>query len=709
MGGLFSIFKSKKKGNNDGAVRQGNAQWGVRQPAGNQGFLNDAVILPDPRHPVDETESRVVSNEMQNILSGDYDSSDHGVKPDVDWMPSRRRGFDDKLSKMSKEELRNLYLKVKNEGEEVLDNRELSYGTPRAYDFTEKEVDADEFNPGHDDELQKVLKEIDSARSMVAAYKALMKYAGNEDARLLKSDAKTDWDADGVLSWRFKARLKLMARMIRDYPELVGRIGNMQEIARDDKENEDTIMWTTGAVGRQDARLGYNPKYDETGPEGEHVRESGTDSTSYAGTHEFGHILESLLIEHSSEEKDVWRNQIISAKILQEVLNKDDVMSPKQRRKLVYHKKTRKNHVAGQINTSSSKLDKKGITTDYGATNAQETFAEAFSDVYQYGKNARKASIEIVKNYERKAKMKVIIGLLRKKDSSWLLQQENPEKFGYSAAEEQYRLGVNKTYDSNYKNNSPDLNPRVHELSPKFNDAEYEKLNKWDDDASEKMDKMRSIPNGKDYGSFDMAERDILRVKNIASSLITYGIPLPPLPRFDSRGIKPKEFLTFLILSKERQKKAIAEMDSKKAGNAGPVVEQKVGGEPVVAIKDPDKEEVKQPEGNAKNGNIINKNPSSGNNMRPSGGKKPQLAPIINVNGPNSKISVINPPVNVGQPAERPRKWYNKTELLVMEQVERINNGERVHLKLSELAESRLRSSILAKVREAQRKMGDIE
>lgn len=53
--------------------------------------------------------------------------------------------------------------------------------------------------------------------------------------------------------------------------------------------------------------------------------------------------------------------------------------------------------------------------------------------------------------------------------------------------------------------------------------------------------------------------------------------------------------------------------------------------------------------------------------------------------------------------------WYNKTELRVMEYVERINSGERIHLKLSKEAESKLRPSILAKVREAQKKMGDIE
>ena len=46
----------------------------------------------------------------------------------------------------------------------------------------------------------------------------------------------------------------------------------------------------------------------------------------------------------------------------------------------------------------------KGHTSDYGTENASEFFAEAFADVYQHGKNARKASIELVKAYEKEFK-----------------------------------------------------------------------------------------------------------------------------------------------------------------------------------------------------------------------------------------------------------------------------------------------------------------
>ena len=692
MGGFFSFFK-KRRGNNDRDAGRGNAQRGARQPAGNQGFLDDAVIIFDPRHPEEEIESRAVSNEMQNILSGNYDSRNHGINPAANWMPKRQRGFDDKLSNLGKEELRNLYLKVKNEGDQVLDSPELAYDTPRAYDFAEKDVDKDEFNPGHDDELKQVQKEIDDAGTPVLAFNALVKYAGNEESRLLKSDKETDWDVAGVILKRFKSKLKLMARMIHDYPELAGRIGDMVEIPQEDEE---TVMSTTGAVGNGIANFKYNARFDMNEAEGNHVRpQSGTDESTYAGTHELGHVLESLLVDNDYNKIENWNNHIVSGNILKEVLNKDDVMSPKQRRKLVYHKKTRNGHVGGQINTTASKLDKKGLTTEYGATNASETFAEAFSDVYQYGKNARKASIEIVKNYERKAKMQVILGLLRRNDSDWLLQQTDPEKFGYSEADEQLRKGVNKTYDRTYQANSPDVHPRLKELPGNFNDAEYERLNRWDDETIAHLANLRNIPGGNNYSTFDVAERDILRVKNLAVSLVTYGIHLPPLPDLDSRGLKPKEFLTFLILGKERQRRAIAEMDKEKsAGKAGSAEEQKVGGESLVVIKDPEKEDVKQPAGKAK-----------GSSDR----KKPQPSPVINVNGPNSKISVIKPAGNVGQPGGKKHSWYNKTELRVMEYVERINSGERIHLKLSKEAESKLRPSILAKVREAQKKMGDIE
>ena len=62
----------------------------------------------------------------------------------------------------------------------------------------------------------------------------------------------------------------------------------------------------------------------------------------------------------------------------------------------------------GMINLRASKLGasgkNKGYTTDYGATNASEFFAEAFADVYQNGEDAREASKKLVQLYEEEMK-----------------------------------------------------------------------------------------------------------------------------------------------------------------------------------------------------------------------------------------------------------------------------------------------------------------
>ena len=52
--------------------------------------------------------------------------------------------------------------------------------------------------------------------------------------------------------------------------------------------------------------------------------------------------------------------------------------------------------------SDASGWDKKGHTSTYGAKNPSEFFAEAVSDVYSHGKDAKPMSIEIVKEYERR-------------------------------------------------------------------------------------------------------------------------------------------------------------------------------------------------------------------------------------------------------------------------------------------------------------------
>ena len=54
------------------------------------------------------------------------------------------------------------------------------------------------------------------------------------------------------------------------------------------------------------------------------------------------------------------------------------------------------------IDPSASGLGKKGYTSNYGTDNPSEFFAEAVSDVYAHGKDAKPMSIEIVKEYEKR-------------------------------------------------------------------------------------------------------------------------------------------------------------------------------------------------------------------------------------------------------------------------------------------------------------------
>ena len=55
-----------------------------------------------------------------------------------------------------------------------------------------------------------------------------------------------------------------------------------------------------------------------------------------------------------------------------------------------------------EVDTQKSGLAKAGHTSKYGAKNAAEFFAEAVSDVYAHGKDAKPMSIEIVQEYERR-------------------------------------------------------------------------------------------------------------------------------------------------------------------------------------------------------------------------------------------------------------------------------------------------------------------
>ncbi len=54
------------------------------------------------------------------------------------------------------------------------------------------------------------------------------------------------------------------------------------------------------------------------------------------------------------------------------------------------------------VDPAASGLGKKGYTSNYGTDSPSEFFAEAVSDVYAHGKDAKPMSVEIVKEYERR-------------------------------------------------------------------------------------------------------------------------------------------------------------------------------------------------------------------------------------------------------------------------------------------------------------------
>ena len=108
----------------------------------------------------------------------------------------------------------------------------------------------------------------------------------------------------------FRNKLKQMARVVTDYPELKHYIGNMNVIDPD----SNALMSTYGTRGGvQLAEFHYNKIEDkaglwgdlERGIEDEEVHISPRD---YHGTHELGHVMASTLIEGSGNRQGLYQN-----------------------------------------------------------------------------------------------------------------------------------------------------------------------------------------------------------------------------------------------------------------------------------------------------------------------------------------------------------------------------------------------------------------
>ena len=283
---------------------------------------------------------------------------------------------------------------------------------PRAYEMTQLSLMNNKFNPGNIPEIKKVQDEIDKQNNPFDAYKVFIRFAGNEDGQLIPQGP---WNINNVDMNLFRAKLKNMCRMVYDYPELKGRIGNLTEINNFDPKNMGITMSAKGSAGNDKAELFYNGFVDRQGPDGDLERYNeewkrlmsgymghNAASADYTGNHELGHVLNSMLYKYMSKNDAVydWNHMITSNNMMKEVLKK--VLNPLQFAQLQSHYTNGGDHVIGQINPSASGLNYLyNVTSSYGQTSSNEFFAEAFADVYAHGVNARPASIEFVKLYEK--------------------------------------------------------------------------------------------------------------------------------------------------------------------------------------------------------------------------------------------------------------------------------------------------------------------
>ena len=265
------------------------------------------------------------------------------------------------------------------------------------------------FNPNNIPELAKIQKEIDGAADEREAYRIFAAYTGNPSGRYI-DEFKTSPDVS-----LFKKKLKHMARVVYDYPELRDNIGDMKTM----NPKNTALMETSGSAGGEDKiEFGYNANYDREGAEAERAKDLSEDlkekrfnapNYDFAGTHEMGHGLASLLPDNGSRIQNILdqNNGVNEDDILKTVIKNTDVLTDKQKNKIKYFDQDTRVRgkipvKQGMIDTENSKLFEAHHTSRYGRRAPVEFFAESFHDVYANGKNAKPMSKEIVKEYENR-------------------------------------------------------------------------------------------------------------------------------------------------------------------------------------------------------------------------------------------------------------------------------------------------------------------
>ena len=337
-------------------------------------------------------------------------------------------------------------------------------GSKRAYEIQADENGRISYNPNNVKELGKVQEAIDHAESVEQAYNIFAAYTGNPGGRF--KDRYKNIKVDIQL---FRNKLKNMARVVTDYPELKHMIGDMTTV----DPKTDALMSTIGTRGgKREATFEYNKKEDREGPQFDQARALEDEAQKkakvpfhssprdYHGTHEMGHVLASFLVESSGEREARFRNTHSTRRIndmlekkeplnyrlmdsrpltnqimeeqyelpendmLESVLaNNDGAMLKKYKlRPMGYMQNaTVKNHhfLKGMVAVNHDQYQKSGATSEYGSYSAGEMFAEAVADVYAHGKQARAMSIELVKEYEKRGKDKAREKYNENKKSWW--------------------------------------------------------------------------------------------------------------------------------------------------------------------------------------------------------------------------------------------------------------------------------------------------
>ena len=152
--------------------------------------------------------------------------------------------------------------------------------TKRAWELDDHSKDKEDnavFNPTNDPELEQVQARIDAAHSASEAYSAFASFTGNTKAKF-KDSGGTAKTLDITM---LKKKLKHMARVVVDYPELRGNIGNMEtysktvtvkdkETGKKVKKDNMALMGTDSTLGnRRKAKMYYNAWMDRSGGEDE--------------------------------------------------------------------------------------------------------------------------------------------------------------------------------------------------------------------------------------------------------------------------------------------------------------------------------------------------------------------------------------------------------------------------------------------------------